>query len=41
MRMEEVAGLAAANGFAVMRCHYLSFFGSGHRYALLVRQGSS
>jgi len=40
MRSEEVAGLAAARGFVLRRCPYLSFFGSGHRYALLVREGA-
>jgi hypothetical protein len=41
MTRGEVAGLAAARGFALRRCPYLSFFGSGHRYALLVREGSA
>jgi hypothetical protein len=41
MRTDEVAGLAAARGFALRRCPYLSFFGSGHRYALLVREGAA
>jgi hypothetical protein len=41
MRSDEVAGLAAARGFVLRRCPYLSFFGSGHRYALLVREGAS
>jgi hypothetical protein len=38
MRTGEVAELAAARGFVLRRCPYLSFFGSGHRYALLVRE---
>ena len=41
MRIDEVAGLAAARGFVLRRCPYLSFFGSGHRYALLVREGAA
>jgi len=41
MTTREVAGLAAERGFALRRCPYLSFFGSGHRYALLVRQGAA
>ena len=41
MRTEEVAGLAAARGFALRRSPHLSFFGSGHRYALLVRAGAA
>jgi hypothetical protein len=41
MRTDEVAGLAAARGFVLQRCPYLSFFGSGHRYALLVREGAA
>ena len=41
MRTREVAQLAAANGFELRRCPYLSFFGSGHRYALLVRKASA
>jgi SAM-dependent methyltransferase len=41
MRTDEVAGLAAARGFVLRRCPYLSFFGSGHRYALLVREGAA
>ena len=41
MRTEEVASLGAVRGFALRRCPYLSFFGSGHRYALLVREASS
>jgi SAM-dependent methyltransferase len=38
MRTEGVAAIAAARGFVLQRCPYLSFFGSGHRYALLVRE---
>jgi len=41
MTTSEVAGLAAERGFALRRCPYLSFFGSGHRYALLVRRGAA
>ena len=41
MTTREVAGLAAERGFALRRCPYLSFFGSGHRYALLVRKGAA
>ena len=41
MTTSEVAGLAAERGFALRRCPYLSFFGSGHRYALLVRKGAA
>ena len=41
MRTAEVARLAASHGFVLQRCPYLSFFGSGHRYALLVREGAA
>ena len=41
MTAGEVAGLAALHGFGLRRAPYLSFFGSGHRYALLVRTGSA
>jgi len=37
MRVEEVATLAAQQGFTLLRCPPLSRLGSGHRYALLVR----
>jgi hypothetical protein len=41
MRSEEVEQIAAASGFALRRCPYLSVLGSGHRYALLVRRAAS
>jgi SAM-dependent methyltransferase len=41
MTTSEIAGLAGVRGFALQRAPYLSFFGSGHRYALLVRKGSA
>jgi ubiquinone/menaquinone biosynthesis C-methylase UbiE len=41
MTTGEVAALARAHGFALRRSPYLSFFGSGHRYALLVREGAA
>ena len=41
MRTEEVAHLAEARGFTMLRAPYLSFLGSGHRYALLVRKTTS
>jgi hypothetical protein len=40
MRTEEVRHLAAASGFAMRSAPYLSFLGSGHRYALFVRERS-
>lgn len=41
MCIEDVRRLAAASGFAVQSARYLSFLGSGHRYALLVRETSA
>ena len=41
MTAGEVSGQAAKHGFALRRAPYLSFFGSGHRYALLVRKGAA
>lgn len=41
MRTDEVARLAAARGFGLVRAPYLSFLGSGHRYALLARTAAS
>jgi SAM-dependent methyltransferase len=38
MRTGDVRRLAAANAFALHTAPYLSFFGSGHRYALFVRE---
>jgi len=38
MRVEEVEEIASEHGFALQRCPHLSIVGSGHRYALLVRQ---
>ncbi|HEV7734138.1 MAG TPA: Trm112 family protein [Candidatus Binatia bacterium] len=37
MRVAEVADIAARNGFTLRQCPWLSMLGSGHRYALLVR----
>jgi hypothetical protein len=37
MRIRDVRRLAAASGFSLRTAPHLSFFGSGHRYALLVR----
>jgi len=41
MRTEDVQRLAAVSGFTVRSAPYLSFLGSGHRYALVVRRTSS
>jgi SAM-dependent methyltransferase len=38
MRMRDVRRLAAASGFGLRSAPRLSFFGSGHRYALFVRE---
>lgn len=41
MRTADVRRLAAAGGYSVRTAPYLSWVGSGHRYALLVRNPSS
>jgi SAM-dependent methyltransferase len=41
MRTEDVGRLAAAHGFVLHSAPYLSFLGSGHRYALVVRRTPS
>jgi hypothetical protein len=41
MRVEEIGRIAAQHGFTLRRCPALSRLGSGHRYALLVRDAEA